>query len=279
MEQIKNRERAKYTFANINLFGKCNANCFFCLGKDMKQLISRYNHTDTHYTQWSNFEIFLDKCTKAGIKKLYVTGQSADGLQYKYLSELVDDLQDRGFVIGVRTNGFNAFQKLSAIRKMKGGIGLSIHSLTAYGNKRIMGTPRLPHWDKIIPACGDNTRVSIVVNRFNIKEIDSLLAYVSKFDNVRYIQLRRVLTDTRVSLLQEDIDAFETYYQNFILSHKPYRFFYKAPVFKIYGKDILFWKTVETSVNSLNYFTDGTCSNEYFIVEGYLNNLQRERRG
>lgn len=30
------------------------------------------------------------------------------------------------------------------------------------------------------------------------------------------------------------------------------------------------WRTVETSVNSINYFTDGTISDEYFIVEGYL---------
>jgi hypothetical protein len=29
------------------------------------------------------------------------------------------------------------------------------------------------------------------------------------------------------------------------------------------------WRTVGTSVNSLNYFTDGTLSGEYFVIEGY----------
>ena len=45
-----------------------------------------------------------------------------------------------------------------------------------------------------------------------------------------------------------------------------------AEIFNVYGKDVSFWSTVETSVNSLNYFTDGVCSDEYFIVEGYLKN-------
>ena len=31
----KNRNRGKFTFANINLLGKCNADCYFCLGKDI----------------------------------------------------------------------------------------------------------------------------------------------------------------------------------------------------------------------------------------------------
>ena len=33
---IKNRNRQVPTFANINLLGKCNADCYFCLGKDIK---------------------------------------------------------------------------------------------------------------------------------------------------------------------------------------------------------------------------------------------------
>jgi hypothetical protein len=30
--------------------------------------------------------------------------------------------------------------------------------------------------------------------------------------------------------------------------------------------------TVRTSVNNYNYFTDGTVSDEYFVIEGYLKN-------
>lgn len=35
--------------------------------------------------------------------------------------------------------------------------------------------------------------------------------------------------------------------------------------------EVVFWRTVKTTTNSFNYFTDGTFSKEYFIVEGYAN--------
>jgi len=40
-------------------------------------------------------------------------------------------------------------------------------------------------------------RISIVLNRYNIDERDSLLKYISKYPNVRYIQVCRISTDTR----------------------------------------------------------------------------------
>ena len=37
MQITKNRNRKEYSFANINLLGNCNANCYFCLGKDIQE--------------------------------------------------------------------------------------------------------------------------------------------------------------------------------------------------------------------------------------------------
>lgn len=56
----------------------------------------------------------------------------------------------------------------------------------------------------------------------------------------------------------------------FIIENKKTGEFYLADQYNLFGKEINFWRTVETNINSLNYFTDGTCSDEYFIVEGYL---------
>lgn len=270
----KNRNREDFSFANINLLGNCNANCYFCLGKDIQTELNGKNQLNTHFTEWENFNEFLDKCTKNGIKKLYITGQTADGLQYKYLEELVDHLQWHGYIIGVRTNGYLARHKMPIIKKMLGGIGYSIHTLRPQTNEIIMGIPAIPDWDTIIPASGPNVRVSIVVNRYNWREIDDIIKYISKFDNVRYIQLRRISTDTRLSLLEQDIDAYESYFETFKLMYgEPDRHFFLAETYdNIYGKEINFWRTVETSCNSMNYFTDGTISDEYFIVEGYLKN-------
>ncbi|MFW6311893.1 MAG: hypothetical protein ACOC1K_06630, partial [Nanoarchaeota archaeon] len=90
------------------------------------------------------------------------------------------------------------------------------------------------------------------------------------FENVRYIQVRRISTDTRIKYLQKDIDLYEYVFDNYNEKYKPFGKFYLAEQYMIYGKEVNFWRTVETSCNSVNYFTDGTLSDEYFIVEGYL---------
>lgn len=270
----KNRKREKFSFANINLLGTCNANCYFCLGKDIAKELKGKNQLDTHFSEWKNFDKFIEMCKQEGIKKLYLTGQTADGLQYRYLREIIDYLQENDFVVGVRTNGRLALQKMECINAMKDEIAYSIHTLNPEVNEKIMGFRTIPDWDKIIPLSGDNVRISIVLCRYNIDELDELIRYISKFDNVRYIQIRRISTDTRFDLLKEDIELYEQFYQKFANEHTKDRIsdFYLAQRYMLYGKEVNFWRTVETSVNSLNYFTDGTCSDEYFIVEGYLKN-------
>jgi len=269
----KNHNRENFTFANINLLGTCNANCYFCLGKDISKELAGKNQLNVHFTEWKNFSKFLETCKSKNIKKLYLTGQTADGLQYHYIKELVNFLQgDHGFSVGVRTNGYLALQKMDVIKLMKEEIGYSIHTLDAKINKTIMGIESMPDWDRIIPASGNNVRVAIVVNRYNINEIDSLIKYISKFKNVRYIQIRRISTETRKDELMPDIELYEKFYNKFSKDHKQIGTFYLAQQFELYGKEVDFWRTVETSCNSLNYFTDGTCSDEYFIIDGYLKN-------
>jgi molybdenum cofactor biosynthesis enzyme MoaA len=280
MKIIKNRNRQQFTFANINLLGKCNANCYFCLGKDIVNELKDKNQLNQHFSMWKNFDLFLYQCIEKNVKKLYLTGQTADGLQYYYLYEIVEYLQNKGFEVGVRTNGYLAESKLQSIQLMKGEIGYSIHTLNKETNNIIMGRRDIPNWNTLIPCSGDNVRVSIVLNRYNINEFDNLVRYISKFDNVRYIQVRRISTDTRIELLQEDIDKYEQFYDKFSKDHIEDRIsdFYLAQRYMLYGKEINFWRTVETSCNSLNYFTDGTYSDEYFIVEGYLKNMGKQNK-
>lgn len=159
------------------------------------------------------------------------------------------------------------------IQKMKGGIGYSIHTLKPEINKIIMGRSDIPDWEYIIPRSGKRVRVSIVLNRYNVYNVNEfydLIKYISKFNNVRYIQIRRISTDTRVKYLQKDINIYEKFYNDFSKKHKQIGTFYLAQQYELFGKEVDFWRTVETNINSLNYFTDGTISDEYFIVEGYL---------
>jgi len=74
----KQRQREAPTFANINLLGKCNADCFFCLGKDLSEYIDKFDMNSVHFREWLNFNDFILKCTEEGITNLYITGQNTD---------------------------------------------------------------------------------------------------------------------------------------------------------------------------------------------------------
>jgi len=265
----KNRNREKYSFANINLLGKCNVNCFFCLGKDLEAEFKGLNHTNAHYSEWERFEMFLATCRMYGIEKIYITGQNTDALVYGYFRELVAYLQTEGFKVGCRTNGYKAAEMVGAMNQCNLSSGLSIHTLNPVTNKMIMGRSDIPDWEFIIPQL-KRPRVSIVLNRCNRHEFFDLLKYIAKFQNVRYIQVRRVSTDTRTKLLMADMIAYEEVYSRVreVFDIRE-RLWEDAEVFDIYGKDVVFWRTIKTSVNSMNYFTDGTISDVYFVVEGY----------
>jgi hypothetical protein len=156
-------------------------------------------------------------------------------------------------------------------------VGYSIHSLDPVTNKMIMGRASIPDWNGIL-ALTERPRVSIVVNRCNEHEIFALLRYLSNIKNVRYVQLRKVSTDTRQQVLEPDRMAYERMYTHIARVFGPpeRRFVEDAEAYQIYGKEVVLWRTVKTSVNSFNYFTDGTVSDLYFVIEGYLKYKDKE---
>jgi len=266
----KNRGREKFTFANINLLGPCNIDCYFCLGKDLPEL-AVHNHLDVHFGDWPNFDAFLYKCAYHGVRKLYITGLTTDSLCYKFLADLIGYLQEGGFLVGMRTNGYLALRQMDIINSCRDEVGYTVHSLNPVVHKMITGKERIPDWDKILTKTTAPLRVQMVVNRCNAHEFWQTLQFVCKFPKVRYIQVRRISSDTREELLTPDMVAYEQLYTqvNQIFPVKK-RLWQDAEVYEIYGKDVVFWRTIKTSVNSLNYFTDGVISEEYFIIEGYL---------
>ena len=271
------------TFANINLLGKCNVDCFFCLGKDLSNHFDKHNQLKDHYIGWRNFAKFVHLCKKDGIKNVYITGQNTDALLYSELKGLIRFLQKaHGFNVGIRTNGY-MFEKnleknpmlMDTVNRCKASVGISIHTLNPETNMKIMGTNHIPDWDWILPQI-DNLRISVVINRYNhVEVVASLLAYLCDYKNVRYIQLRKVSTDTRHEQLEEDMKAFDLVSEYIHQKCESTGKFYDADVFEIMGKEVVLWPTVSTSINSYNYFTDGTISKEYFIIEGYLKNKDK----
>lgn len=279
LDNYKNRNREKPTFANINLLGKCNVDCYFCLGKDIPELLNKHNQLSTPFNYWENFRSFLEDCQKEGIKKIYLTGQNTDPLLYYDLGNLIDFLQDDwGFKVGIRTNGYNAIGKMDCIKKCKEEIGYSIHSINPITNKMMIGRRDIPDWNYIIPEtvkAGMPVRVAVVITRCNYHEFGNLMRYLANF-NLPYIQIRKVSSDTRRLSLAPDMDAYERLYTEisrmFPLKE---RLWEDAEVYDVFGANTCWWRTVKTSINSWNYFTDGTISKQYFIVEGYQNNYKK----
>ena len=266
----KNMDRKAPVFANINLLGACNVDCYFCLGKDINAEFKKHNQMAVPFQEWNNFQEFLTRCRDANIQRIYVTGQNTDSLIYKFLPELVDYMQgDWGFNVGLRTNGYLAPRRMEVIEKCRRSVGYSIHSLIPSVNWAIMRRKDIPDWDKIIPAT-PNCRVSIVLNRHNEPEFDDLLRYIAKFPNVKYIQVRRICTDTREDYLIDDVRIYEEVFEKVKKEFPLVGYFYNAEVFSMYGKEVCFWRTVKTSIDSFNYYTDGTINDEYFVIEGYM---------
>lgn len=270
----KNWDRSAPSFANINLLGVCNADCYFCLGKDIDPVFSGQNQMRDHFSEWRRFGEFLDLCKTKSIDRIYLTGQNTDALMYRHLNELITHVQDEhGFGMGLRTNGFLAHKYMPEILRCKRNVGFSIHTLDSAVQGKIMGQSKVPDWDAILAGV-EHCRVSIVVTRYNAGEVDLLLEYLSKFPSVQYIQVRRICTDSREDYLIEDVDKYEALWRRIHRAHEQIGAFYNAPVYKIHGKDVCFWRTVKTDIDSLNYFTDGTISAEYFVIEGYMRESQ-----
>ena len=272
----KQRNREAPTFANINLLGKCNVDCYFCLGKDIPQYLTKHNQLKMPFQDWKNFGKFLRDCKDNNIKRLYITGQNTDALLYRDLWGLITNLQapDMGFEVGIRTNGYMFEKDIELIKTAnlcKSSVGISIHTLDPETNAQIMGkNSYIPDWHFLLPLF-HNLRISVVVNRYNWFEIEeSLLANLAEYENIRYIQLRRVSTDTRYEELKLDIEAFDVLSAGIHGAYNPIGKFYDADVFRIKGKEVVLWPTVSTTIGSFNYFTDGTISKKYFVVEGYL---------
>ena len=215
MQTEKRRDRSPYSFANINLLGKCNVDCFFCLGKDLSEQFGKFNHSSTHFSLWPNFDKLMAACREHGIKKIYLTGQNVDALQYLYIAELIFHLRKHGFTtVGCRTNGMLAMQQPVQIFDT---VSYSVHTLQQHTQDIIFGGRhyKVPNWKAVFEATAPaRVRAAIVLNRYNRHEMYELLNYLAT-TNADYIQVRKVCTDTRLAQHEADMAAFEEWVPEF----------------------------------------------------------------
>lgn len=267
---VKNRDRDKPSFANLNLLGRCNVGCYFCLGEDLHDTFGKFRHTKVHFSEWPNLPEFLRDVKEAGIRNVYITGQNTDSLLYAHLDGLIEWLQGHWrFDVGIRTNGYLAERHFKTLCKCRRSVGYSIHSLDPETNYLIMRRRDIPDWETIIPNSGERVRVQIVATRYNHDQILDIIRYAAKFPNVGYVQVRRISTDHRYDELGEDQLVFAEKLKEVNASFPRMDDFHLAPQYYMFGKRVCWWATVRTSIGSYNYYTDGTVNKDYFVIEGY----------
>jgi len=271
----KNYDRSEPTFANINIMGPGNLSCRFDLGNDLKAEFDQYNNLDENFTDWKNFKSYISNLKARGITKVYLTSPNTDPLLYKYLVELAAYLKQEGFYVGLRTNGLLAKEKIDIINKFD-SVSYTLLTLSTDTLEKIStGNRHIIDWDYILTNTTAKKKVSIIVTRENADEVLSLIKFLSKYDNLSYIQVRKVSTATREGLLKEDMCAFEELYAKVSGMYPKAGEFELAPIFQIDGKEVIFWRTEATAVNSWNYFTNGVYSDSHFVIEGYLENRNK----
>ncbi|MNV37150.1 hypothetical protein D3C71_1286590 [compost metagenome] len=74
----------------------------------------------------------------------------------------------------------------------------------------------------------------------------------------------------------EDQDVFERLHKQIAENYPLVDTFHGAMIYEIHGMKVSFWRNWNTNINSMNYFSDGTISEDYFIIDGYLKNQAKE---
>lgn len=264
----KNRKRSKPSFANINFVGRCNAKCFFCLGKQAEGKKSCY--FDKHFSEWDNFYLFLGYCKENGIKKIYLTGLDSEPTIYPYVQELVDYLKELNFLVGIRTNGIKVDEKL--YKSFNDEVGISIHSFNQETLDKI-GISEVDFSSIAKALQGTKHRYAIVVNRYNKNEIIDMIEKTSQLDKDCYIQIRQVCDDNGIDgPYHDDILAFQKVAEDIEKKYPRKSEFENAGIYIANGVNVCVWRPFNVTVNSFNYFINGIISDNYFVIEGWEKN-------
>lgn len=275
MELLNNKKELNY--GEILFIGNCNYKCYYCICNEMKKMQKNKEiYNNQHFSNWRNFEQFLSRLETANCQTIYLSSTSSEPLLYKYIDELVKYLNDRGFKLGIRTNGTIITKKLSLFEKFNGRISISLNSFNADTNKLIAGSSLMPDWQTIFDYFNKNNimaRISVVIVPENCHEIKDMLEIICKQKCIKYVQLRKRYS--YYNRQENSEDKSFNYVKNFIQENcKIESNYYESPIYKYKNLSVSLWFDVfkKESLNTLNYFTDGLIATNNLLVEAYEEN-------
>lgn len=257
-----------YDYGEILFTGRCNLSCFYCLGREMEKDVYDTSANKVHFRDWKNFNLWLSSLKDSNTPKIYLSSTNSEPLLYPYLEELILFLKDKGFKVGIRTNGFKDMAVCSLCNEE---ISVSLQSLNPDTFKKITGKNLTFDIIKNIRSIKSPAplRVSIVVNRYNEKEVIDMLEVLKNL-NISYVQLRKVYKYNSTKDFDEDILAYYRVKSAF-RAFKKIGNFKESEIFDYSGLNVSFWDNVfsKESIRSSNYWTDGRCTLNNLLVPGY----------
>lgn len=264
-------------YGEILFLGPCNLSCYYCLSKEMSKLKQdKENNMNTHFSNWKDFDKYLNKCKKEGVDTIYLSSVTTEPLMYKYVYEIIQYLKDNNFKVGIRTNGTLAINKLDSLMSCDEEISLSLNSFDKLTNMQICGCDVNINWDIVLSEFRERhkkCRISIVVNRYNYREIPYIIKYLSKYsDVINYIQLRKVYKYNEVDIDNVEQCSFESVLLWVKENCKYKDTYFESKVYKYKDKiDISIWEDVfkKDSIQSINYFTNGIISTNNLLIPAY----------
>lgn len=218
-----------YDYANILFTGKCNLNCFECIGKNplLKGL-----PVNTSVFPLVNIDKLIEEVNKCNIPDLAFTGTNVDPQLYNFERELMGYLRERirgRTKLSLHTNGLRALDKLDVFNSYDKA-SISFASFNPESYYKITGSRKMPDIEKIIRCSKVPLKFSMIITPFNKNEIPEYLNKVGDL-GVKRVVIRK-------------LKGYDSQYP--IENWEP--FAGKAPIREIFGWPVYDIKGVETTI-------------------------------
>ena len=261
-------------YGEILFLGKCNCKCYYCLSSEMDNLqLEKQNQMNLHFKEWRNFDRYLEILKEENIEKMYLSSVITEPMLYKHIGELVDYIQSKGIRVGLRTNGYFVLQNMDVIKKLQNHISISLNSLNNETCYTICKNfpPNIKKIFEEFEKENLNCRISIVVNRFNEKEIKEMLDLIKNHTCVSYVQLRKVYKYNDENNEELDNIAYENVYNWLKNNAKLVGNYFESEIYDYDGLSVSLWLDVfnKSSIQSFNYFTNGDISSHNLLIPAY----------
>lgn len=263
-------------YGELYFIGPCNFNCYYCVGREMYLLQKdTTNLLKTHFDEWDGFHEWIQDLHAENIDVIYLSSTNTEPTLYKYLGELITFLQDtHSFRVGICSNASTINKRnVDHLIALKEELSLSLQSFSPETFTKITGTPmRFDIFETLnqFREANKHLRLTIVVNKYNYKEIPDMLKQLAPYKNiVDYVQLRKFYK-YHEAINQEERSAWDYVYA-FITKQPQVGNYYESPIYDLDGLRVSLWQTVfkPESVHSNNYWVNGVRTKKNLLVEGY----------